>query len=100
MDDIVALCKRRGFVFPASELYGGLNGFWDYGPLGVALKNNLRDAWWHDMVVCPPNGPDGAPLIEAMTEAPETQVRGRAAPVTIWTYRAQGRAIAGPVPTA
>ncbi len=62
MDDIVALCKRRGFVFPASEIYGGINGFWDYGPLGVELKNNLRDAWWQDTVRCPPIGPDGAPL--------------------------------------
>ena len=62
MDDIVALCKRRGFIFPASEIYGGLNGFWDYGPMGTELKNNLRDAWWHDMVRCPPPGPDGEPL--------------------------------------
>ena len=62
MDDLVALCKRRGFIFPASEIYGGLNGFWDYGPLGTELKNNLRDAWWQDMVRCPPVGPDGTPL--------------------------------------
>ncbi|MCH8342702.1 MAG: glycine--tRNA ligase [Planctomycetes bacterium] len=62
MDEIVALCKRRGFIFPASEIYGGINGFWDYGPLGVELKNNLRDAWWHDMVRCPPAGPDNEPL--------------------------------------
>ncbi len=62
MDDIVALCKRRGFVFPASEIYGGINGFWDYGPLGIELKNNLRDRWWRDMVTCPPDGPDGRPL--------------------------------------
>jgi len=62
MEEIVALCKRRGFIFPASELYGGINGFWDYGPLGTELKNNLRDAWWNDMVRCPPLGPDGAPL--------------------------------------
>ncbi|MHC4416562.1 MAG: glycine--tRNA ligase [Planctomycetota bacterium] len=62
MDDIVALCKRRGFIFPASEIYGGINGFWDYGPLGIELKNNLRDAWWHDMVRCPPAGPEGRPL--------------------------------------
>ncbi|HPD82714.1 MAG TPA: glycine--tRNA ligase, partial [Alphaproteobacteria bacterium] len=46
MKDIVALCKRRGFIFPASDIYGGINGFWDYGPLGVELKNNLRDYWW------------------------------------------------------
>ena len=62
MKDIVALCKRRGFIFQASEIYGGINGFWDFGPLGVELKNNLRDAWWHDMVLCPPIGPDGMPL--------------------------------------
>lgn len=62
MDELVALCKRRGFIFPASEIYGGINGFWDYGPLGTELKNNLRDRWWHDMVRCPPIGPDGVPL--------------------------------------
>lgn len=62
MKDIVALCKRRGFIFPASDIYGGLNGFWDYGPLGTELKNNLRDAWWKQMVITPPLGPDGAPV--------------------------------------
>lgn len=62
MKEIVALCKRRGFIFPASDIYGGINGFWDYGPLGVELKNNLRDAWWKRMVTCPPIGPDGQPL--------------------------------------
>jgi glycyl-tRNA synthetase len=62
MDDLVALCKRRGFVFPASDIYGGINGFWDYGPLGVALKNNIRDSWWRTMVDCPPLGPDGEPV--------------------------------------
>ncbi|MEM7243702.1 MAG: glycine--tRNA ligase [Acidobacteriota bacterium] len=62
MDAIVALAKRRGFVFPASDIYGGINGFWDYGPLGVALKNNIRDSWWRAMVECPPVGPDGEPL--------------------------------------
>ncbi len=62
MKDIVALCKRRGFIFAASDIYGGLNGFWDYGPLGVELKNNLRDRWWKDMVLTPPIGPDGAPI--------------------------------------
>lgn len=62
MNRLVSLCKRRGFVYPTSEIYGGLNGFWDFGPLGVQLKNNLRDAWWHDMVECPPLGPDGKPL--------------------------------------
>jgi glycyl-tRNA synthetase len=62
MEKIVSLCKRRGFVYPASEIYGGIRGFWDYGPLGVLLKNNIRDSWWRDMVECPPIGPDGHPL--------------------------------------
>ena len=62
MKDLVALCKRRGFIFPASEIYGGINGFWDYGPLGTELKNNLRDAWWRHMVITPPIGPDGQPI--------------------------------------
>lgn len=50
MQNLVALCKRRGFIFPSSEIYGGLNGCWDYGPLGVELKKNVKDAWWKDMV--------------------------------------------------
>ena len=50
MDQLVALCKRRGFLFQSSEIYGGLQGFWDYGPMGVELKRNVREAWWRDMV--------------------------------------------------
>jgi glycyl-tRNA synthetase len=50
MDKIVSLCKRRGFVFPSSEIYGGLGSTWDYGPLGVELKRNVRDAWWRAVV--------------------------------------------------
>ncbi|WP_146574694.1 glycine--tRNA ligase [Botrimarina hoheduenensis] len=50
MEKLVSLCRRRGFLFQSSEIYGGLNGFWDYGPLGVELKRNLKDAWWRDMV--------------------------------------------------
>ena len=50
MEKIVALCKRRGFIFQSSEIYGGIGGFWDYGPLGVELKRNVKDAWWRDMV--------------------------------------------------
>jgi glycyl-tRNA synthetase len=50
MDDLVALCARRGFVFPSSEIYGGINGFWDYGPLGTELKNNLKARWWQRVV--------------------------------------------------
>jgi len=62
MDDIMALCKRRGFIYPASEIYGGINGFWDYGPLGAQLKKNLRDAWWQDVVMAPAPGPGGEPV--------------------------------------
>ena len=49
MDKLVSLCKRRGFIFQSSEIYGGLTGAWDYGPLGVQLKNNIRDFWWKEM---------------------------------------------------
>jgi glycyl-tRNA synthetase len=59
MEKIEALCRRRGFIFGSSEIYGGFSGFWDYGPLGVELKKNIKDAWWHDMVRNPPPGPDG-----------------------------------------
>jgi glycyl-tRNA synthetase len=50
MEEIVSLCKRRGFIFQASEIYGGLAGFWDYGPLGVELANSLKQEWWKAMV--------------------------------------------------
>ncbi len=50
MEKIVSLCKRRGFVFQSSEIYGGINGFWDYGPLGAELKRNVKDAWWKTTV--------------------------------------------------
>lgn len=50
MKKIVALCKRRGFVFPSSEIYGGIGGFWDFGPLGVELKNNIKNWWWKKIV--------------------------------------------------
>jgi glycyl-tRNA synthetase len=50
MEKIVAVCKRRGFVYQSSEIYGGINGFWDYGPLGAELKRNVKDAWWRTMV--------------------------------------------------
>jgi glycyl-tRNA synthetase len=59
MEKLVALCRRKGFIFQSSEIYGGINGFWDYGPLGVLLKKNIKDAWWQDMVMNPPAGPDG-----------------------------------------
>jgi glycyl-tRNA synthetase len=50
MEKIVSLCKRRGFIFPSSEIYGGLGSCWDYGPLGVELKNNIKSAWWRSIV--------------------------------------------------
>lgn len=65
MEAIIALAKRRGFIYQASEIYGGINGFWDYGPLGAQLKKNLRDAWWEDMILRPcwgRPGPNGAPV--------------------------------------
>ncbi len=50
MDKLVSLCKRKGFIFQSSGIYGGINGCWDFGPLGVELKRNLRDHWWHTFV--------------------------------------------------
>lgn len=69
MEQIVSLCKRRGYMFQNSEIYGGCNGFWDYGPLGVELKRNIKEAWWHDMVTSH-NDMDvlaGAPTVFSMT---------------------------------
>ncbi|MGH8022204.1 MAG: glycine--tRNA ligase [Limisphaerales bacterium] len=51
MEKIVSLCKRRGFIFQSSEIYGGINGFWDYGPLGAQLKRNVKDLWWRAMAL-------------------------------------------------
>ena len=50
MDKVVALCKRRGFIFQSSEIYGGLNGVFDYGPLGVEFKRNIKNAWWQSNI--------------------------------------------------
>ena len=72
MDAIVALCRRRGFVFQSSEIYGGINGFWDYGPLGVELKRNLKDAWWHDIVRAPGKGPNGNLIEMVVWTAPSS----------------------------
>jgi glycyl-tRNA synthetase len=49
MQDLVSLCKRRGFIFQSSEIYGGLGSCWDYGPLGIELKNNVKESWWKTM---------------------------------------------------
>jgi len=68
MEKIVALCKRRGFIFQSSEIYGGIGGFWDYGPLGVELKRNIKEAWWRDMVTGHDDttAPAGAPAPYSM----------------------------------
>ena len=49
LDKIISLCKRRGFVYQSSEIYGGQAGVWDYGPLGIELKRNIQNAWWKEM---------------------------------------------------
>jgi glycyl-tRNA synthetase len=69
MEKLVSLCRRRGFLFQSSEIYGGLNGFWDYGPLGVELKRNVKEAWWRDMVTSHNelSLPEGAPRTFEMT---------------------------------
>lgn len=69
MDKLVALCKNRGFIFPGSEIYGGLANAWDYGPLGVEYKNNVKRAWWRKFVQeCPYNvGMDSAILMNPET---------------------------------
>ncbi|MCD6229661.1 MAG: glycine--tRNA ligase [Candidatus Diapherotrites archaeon] len=51
IDEVTAFCKRRGFVFPSCDIYGGLSGFWDFGPVGVELKNNIKSEWWNSFVV-------------------------------------------------
>ena len=87
MEKIVSLCKRRGFIFQSSEIYGGLNGFWDYGPLGVELKRNVKESWWRDMVTghddlgTLPGAP--SPLLATTRQVPcETQVRGSMSPTS------------------
>ena len=50
MEELVSLCKRRGFLFQSNDIYGGIKGLYDYGPMGVEFKNNLKQAWWKSMV--------------------------------------------------
>ena len=67
LEDIVSLAKRRGFIFPGSEIYGGLANSWDYGPLGVELKNNIKALWWKRFVQDRPDmfGLDSAILMHS-----------------------------------
>ena len=69
MEKLVTLCKGRGFIFAGSEIYGGLANTWDYGPLGVELKNNVKRAWWKKFVQETPNnvGLDAAILMNPQT---------------------------------
>jgi glycyl-tRNA synthetase (class II) len=78
MEKIVSLCKRRGFIFQSSEIYGGLNGLWDYGPLGVELKRNLKNYWWRVMVHQREDvvGMDGAILTHPAVLAASGHVHG------------------------
>ena len=83
MDKIVALCKGRGFVYPGSEIYGGLANSWDYGPLGVEFKNNIKRAWWRKFVQeCPDNvGMDAAILMNPQTWVASGHVGGFSDPL-------------------
>ena len=71
MDKIVALCKGRGFIFAGSEIYGGLANTWDYGPLGVEFKNNIKKAWWRKFVQ---ESPYNVGMDAAILMNPETWV--------------------------
>ena len=122
MEKIVALCKRRGFIFQSSEIYGGLNGAWDYGPLGTELKRNLKDYWWKCMTQLRDDvvGYDGSILMNAavwkasghvdtfsdpMVECLLTKRRFRADQIepqsgTVYYYRGfQGRTVAQMAPS-
>ena len=83
MDKIVALCKGRGFVYPGSEIYGGLANTWDYGPLGVELKNNIKKAWWKKFVQENPHnvGQDAAILINPQPWVASGHLAGIFAPL-------------------
>ena len=83
MDKIVALCKSRGFIFPGSEIYGGLANTWDYGPLGVELKNNVKKAWWQKFVQENPYnvGLDAAILMNPLTWEASGHLKGFSDPL-------------------
>ena len=83
MDKIVSLCKSRGFVFPGSEIYGGLANSWDYGPLGVEFKNNIKRAWWRKFVQESPYnvGMDAAILMNPETWVASGHVGGFSDPL-------------------
>src|SRR5690606_18167745 len=78
MDKLVALSKGRGFIFPGSEIYGGLANTWDYGPLGIELKNNIKKAWWKKFIQESPYnvGMDAAILMNPKTWEASGHVAG------------------------
>lgn len=84
LEKVVALCKRRGFVYPGSEIYGGLQGFYDYGPLGVEMKNNLKSLWWKWMTVEHEDivGIDGAIITHPKVWEASGHVKGFADPMS------------------
>ena len=86
METIVNLCKARGFIFPGSEIYGGLSNSWDYGPLGVEFKNNVKKAWWKKFVQESPYnvGVDAAILMNPQVWPP---VMWAVSPIPSWTAR-------------
>ena len=83
MEKFVAYLKQLGFVYQGSEIYGGLANAWDYGPLGVELKNNIKKAWWKDFVQCHPNnvGLDAAILMNPQTWVASGHVGGFSDPL-------------------
>ncbi len=122
MEKLVALCKRRGFIFPSSDIYGGLNGCWDYGPLGVELKRNIKQAWWDDMIgrhdetAAPAGAPAGFSMVgldasllmnpkvweasghvggfsDPMVDCRETRVRYRADQLAVFEVLVEGGAV-------
>src|SRR2546426_1071133 len=84
MDKLVSLAKRRGFVFQSSEIYGGLGSLWDYGPLGVELKKNIKERWWRSMVHDREDieGLDAAILMHPKVWKPRVTCRGL--PIRWW----------------
>ncbi len=83
MESIISLCKRRGFIFQGSEIYGGLAGTWDYGPYGLALKNNIKAIWWKRFVLDRDDmyGMDAAILMNQKTWQASGHVDGFADPL-------------------
>ena len=83
LDAIASLCKRRGFIFQGSEIYGGLNGFWDYGPLGTELKRNIRESWWRAIVTSRDDivGLDSAIILHPKTWEASGHIGGFADPM-------------------